>query len=156
MADPALYRAAIRTLLDEGYSISDVAEKTNTSESTVKRWKRAFAAGRNSVEDKPRSGKPPKVTHRVRRRILSACKGQTTDGKRKASTREIAKKVGLCKETVRTVLKSADLSFFRRPKVSKISEAGRRKRVAFAKKYLTADWRHTLTTDEKDIELALA
>jgi hypothetical protein len=73
-------------------------------------------------------------------------------GKRKRSIRKVAKDAGVCKETVRKKLHAAGLSPFRPPTLSKISEAGKIKRVKFAKDYLSADWNLVLMTDEKDFE----
>ena len=65
-------------MLRLGHSIGDIAYETKASPETVKRWKRRFAAD-GTEADRPRAGRPKKVTDASKDAILEA------RGKRKHS-----------------------------------------------------------------------
>lgn len=92
-----------------------------------------------------------KVTSTMRRNILKA------RGERGQSTRKLGKKYGVDQATVSKVLKSAHLKPCHhpnpRPTQSRVTDAGRKKRVAFAKKHKDDRWDITLMTDECDFDL---
>ena len=145
-------RLDIRTMLRLGHSIEEIMWETKAGRRTVLRWKKRFAT--DEVEaDKPRTGRPKKVTASAKAAILKA------RGKRKQSTRKISKKkpggVSLSPTTVRRVLHGAGLKPYKRRRVQRISDAGKRKRVVFAEENLTRDWTKVLMTDEVDIDIEL-
>jgi hypothetical protein len=119
----------------------------------VKRWKRKFKTGDRGVEDQDRSGRPHTLSGRQEKKLVSRCRG-----KRKRSSRVVAEELTdegspVSHVTVQRVLKDSSLKPFRRRKVLKISEPGKRKRVEFAKAELGRDWATVLMTDEADFPI---
>ena len=139
-------RLQIRGLLQAGCSVRATAEKVGCDPTTVQVWKKRFRNA-ETEEDRPRAGRPVKVTPAKKRAIVG------TQNQRGKSTRKLAKKHGVSKNTVHRVLTDAGLKPFRQQKVQKISEAGKRKRVEFAKANKKARWDLTLMTDESEVDL---
>jgi transposase len=72
----SLTRARILLMADEGYSNKEIAEILKTTRPTVNRIrKRYFQEGLDSaINDKPRSGAPPKIDGRIEAQVtLLAC-----------------------------------------------------------------------------------
>lgn len=111
-------------------------------------WKRWLDLG--TIDDRKRTGRPPKFNTKDRRTIVASAKG-----KRMRSTRSVARRFNhhrgkdISHETVRKILKESGLKPHRHQKVPKLSEKQKKSRLAFAKKYSKHDWSKTLFTDEK-------
>ena len=114
-------------MLAQGQNCRDVAKILGISDDTVTNWKRRWIrAGMSSLEDKPRSGRPPKVTPRYLRLMSQAVdRGPRTYGylfsvwsaARLAAHLALKTGISLQPNQLRQHLKSQNF-VFRRPKHS--------------------------------------
>jgi len=103
-------RAKIVLLLAEGWSYPNVVDKLDTSMSTVGKWKRRFLeAGIDGLEtERPGQG-PPKLTPKLRARILDVTRRKPRDGSTHWSCRKLAEQLGISKTMVHRVWREAGL-----------------------------------------------
>lgn len=101
------YRAVIKFFTLEGKSATAIHKRLvkcwgdrAPSTTTVERWVRLFKRGRTSLDDDPKVGRPKSATDGETIRKLLEC--VNTD--RRLKLREIAKVIGISKDSVRTVL----------------------------------------------------
>ena len=74
-ASGPITRAKILLDLDEGYSISQVAQRQRVGHATVSRWKaRYLSEGIDSLADRPRSGRPSVIEPSTIERVLTLTK----------------------------------------------------------------------------------
>lgn len=103
-------RAKIVLLLSEGWSYSRIADKLDTTSRTVGKWKRRFLeAGLDGLETERPGQKPPKLTARLRARILNATRRKPRDGSTHWSCRKLAATLGVSKTMVHRVWQEAGL-----------------------------------------------
>ena len=140
-------RWSVITHRREGKTKAEIVRITGFTKPFVSRWANAADEGRDA-EDKPRLGRPPKVTAAVRRQIKRMVKD-----KERASIRKVAAAAGLSKETVRMVNKQHGLHPYHKRKRPHLTDDQRRRRLGFARKYSKHDWRATLMTDERIFNL---
>ncbi|HJN16907.1 MAG TPA: IS630 family transposase, partial [Armatimonadota bacterium] len=96
--------------LAEGLSYRTVADKLDMSRPTVAKWKRRFLADGLEGLDTHRPGRPaPKLTARMRARILKATGRKRDDGSTQWSCRKLARALGLSKDLVHRVWREANL-----------------------------------------------
>lgn len=99
--------------------------------------------------NKPGQGRPTSVTPAIQKRIKEAI--QT---RKHGSSRKTARLVGLSKDTVRNVAKSAGLNPYRKPKRQPLSEKNKKDRMKFAKNHKgKTDWGKVIFSDEHSFEL---
>jgi transposase len=59
------------TLVQEGYSLNETGRRIGCNASSVKRWRDAFRrGGRDALKPRPTPGRPPRLTHKQRARLL--------------------------------------------------------------------------------------
>jgi transposase len=103
-------RAKIVLLLADGWSYSDIVAKLDTSTSTIGKWKRRFlGAGLEGLETERPGQTPPKLTPKLRARILNATRRKPRDGSTHWSTRKLADQLGVSKTMVHRVWQEAGL-----------------------------------------------
>lgn len=103
-------RAKIVLLLAHGWSYGDIVDKLDTSMSTVGKWKRRFLAdGLDGSETERPGQKPPKLTPKLRARILTATRRKPHDGSTHWSCRKLGDKLGVSKTMVHRVWQEAGL-----------------------------------------------
>ena len=103
-------RAKIVLLLADGWSYGDIVDKLGTSTSTVGKWKGRFlAAGLDGLETQRPGQKPPKLTSKLRAKILNATRRKPRDGSTHWSTRKLAEHLGVSKTMVHRVWQEAGL-----------------------------------------------
>ena len=103
-------RAKIVLLLADGCSYSDIVAKLDISTSTVGKWKRRFLrAGLGGLETERPGQTPPKLTPKLRARILNATRRKPRDGSTHWSTRKLADQLGVSKTMVHRVWQEAGL-----------------------------------------------
>ena len=106
-------RAKILLLADAGKKDQEIADALKTSLATVVRIRTRFVKEglSGSLEDKPRSGKPPKLNSKLTKQIISLSRSKPPTGKSRWSLRLLAEKaieMGLVDtishETIREIL----------------------------------------------------
>ncbi len=104
-------RAKIVLGCAEGKPNTAIAEELRCSPATVSKWRQRFATGRVGVlVDAPRSGRPPSVTiDQVEDVLIKTLEKPPSEEATHYSTRELAKVVGVGRETVRRVWKAFGL-----------------------------------------------
>lgn len=96
-----LLRFSLKKDTTEIYNdLTEVAGSSAPSDRTVRRWIEEFRAGRRSVEDMPRSGRPSSAI--TEETVLNVEKLVTRDPN--ASIDEIAQEVGISHGSVHTIL----------------------------------------------------
>ena len=134
-------RAYIKTRSKLGCSLKKLMTEISTafgpscvSYDTVRRWKKKFESGVESIKNAPKSGRPKSAS---RKEIVSKIK-EIIEGDARFTVRDIARKVGISLSTVHLILK-------KHLKVRKISarwvphlltDEQKRQRVKVAKKLL--------------------
>ena len=103
-------RAKIVLLLADDWSYPSVAEKLDTAVRTVGKWKRRFLEdGLDGLETERPGQAPPKLTTKLRARILNATRRKPRDGSTHWSCRKLAAKLGVSKTMVHRVWQEAGL-----------------------------------------------
>ena len=101
-----------------------------------------------TLRDRPRSGRPPKMTPHGKRRAMTLLKRRKTGSLRKTASRLRTEGVDVHFTTVGRHVRSSLV--FRVPRrVPIISKKNQGRRMAFAKSHSRNKWRTTLFTDEK-------
>jgi transposase len=103
-------RAKILLLSSEGWSHAAIADKLDIATRTVWRWKRRFLeAGLDGLETERPGQAPPKLTPKLRARILNATRRKPRDGSTHWSCRKLADHLGVSKTMVHRVWQEAGL-----------------------------------------------
>ena len=103
-------RAKIVLLLGDGWSYAPIADKLDTTTRTVGKWKRRFLeAGLDGLETERPGQAPPKLTAKLRARILNATRRKPRDGSTHWSCRKLANQLGVSKTMVHRVWQEAGL-----------------------------------------------
>lgn len=149
-------RVQIVTLRNEGFSVKEISERTNSDRRTIQRiCKRVNQT--NSFKDKPRSGRPQILGEREKRIVTRTLK--KSDSKNAESVRKIVKAengIDVSRDTIARVLKEA--GFVARIKIKKPSLNDRQKkaRLAWARdhsKWTSDDWKKVIWSDESKFQL---
>jgi transposase len=150
MKRPVADRWAVITHRRSGKTFAEIERVTGFSHGFVRAWAIAADDGRGA-DDKGRSGRPPKVTAEVRKKIVKNIKG-----KERRSTRVVARTTGVSRRTVARVAKSAGLRPYHKRKRPLLTEDHKKRRRNFARKFAKHDWRATMLSDEKIFPLVPA
>ena len=103
-------RARIVLAAAEGANDVAVAKKLDIDRGTVGRWRRRFLKNRlDGLYDEPRPGAPRTITDDKVEEIVVATLESTPKGATHWSTRELAKRAGVSRETVRRVWRAFGL-----------------------------------------------
>ena len=103
-------RAKMILLLAEGFSYGAIVDKLDASTSNIGKWKRRFlASGVDGLETERPGQQPPKLTPKLRARILDATRRKPRDGSTHWSTRKLAKQLSVSKSMVHRVWQEAGL-----------------------------------------------
>jgi transposase len=97
-------RARIILACAEGKSNKDVAEQERTKNATVGKWRQRYVdSGLDGLMDEPRPGAPRTISDKQVEKIVTETLEAKPAGMTHWSTREMAKKMGVSRETVRRV-----------------------------------------------------
>jgi len=147
-------RLKVVRLSNQGHNDNTIARKLKVTPKFVRSTiRRLNAIG--SIKDRPRSGRPRKLTAADTKRLVNEVKGHERRSTRKvAATFKTSKSEKISREKVRLTLKKEKLVPHRRKKRPKLTPEQKKKRVAFAQKYRRRDWSKTAFWDEKLFELS--
>lgn len=96
---------------DTGLTNNEIAEKLDCSPATVSKWRRRFVSGRlQGLADLPRSGAPRTITDDVVEAVIVDTLETTPGEDTHWSTRGMAKKHGISRETVGRIWRAFGLT----------------------------------------------
>jgi transposase/transcriptional regulator with XRE-family HTH domain len=97
-------RARAVLLMADGVSGTEVAQKIGYTVVQVSRIRRRFAeAGLDGLKERPRSGRPPRITERKRAQVVALTLKAPDAGTTHWSTRDLAKRTGVSHTTVHRI-----------------------------------------------------
>jgi transposase len=147
-------RAEVWTWYKAGKTYSEIGRRTDLTKSTVagiiQREKKK--TGQDRFSSAPRSGRPPKVTPKAKRRLLRAASKDTRATLAALSTPSKSGKQ-LSKITVRKVLKQHGKARRRARRKLYLSKVHKRRRVRFGKTEKRRNWRRVCWSDEATFEI---
>jgi transposase len=153
ISDRQKKRLRIQKLLELGWNIQEIAEEEECDRNTVSRWKRRFEQG-ESEQDRNRTGRPSKLSPTLRKQVMNHVRGKTHRSTRKtAKWLATEKGVAISNFTVHRILHQEGCHPRHRNRQQKLTDAHKKKRVAFAKKFKEHNWNSTLMTDEAEFRL---
>ena len=142
-------KGIIEGMYRSGSTPTEISNYLGYSVQTIRRWIRRYEAS-NNMERQEGSGRPRITDERTDRHILLVAKAN-----RFMHANEIRSAVGcplLSDDTIiRRIKESGEFGFYRTVKKCYVSETNRKKRIAFAKKYIDKPvdfWRRVVFTDE--------
>jgi transposase len=149
-------RVQVLTLKNQGVSNQDIAVTTGLS---VRGIQKIFKTVKqtNSFKDRPRKGRPQKLTDRNKRaitRMLKKKEATTATALSKALKR--SQEIQVSRFTVARALKSLGYACRIKKKKPKLTEKHKKARLAFAKKYeswTADDWKNVIWSDESKFNL---
>jgi transposase len=149
-------RAAVRTLTDEGKTVTQIVKKLGRSRHFVETWQKRTAKKPLNIEDGPRSGRPTKVTKNV-----SLYLKRNMFGKPRASPRLMSQNLSslgknISSSTISRFAKRTGWKPYKLSSTSALTKKNKIHRVQYASKYLDLkvnDWKNWLFTDEKTFVL---
>lgn len=144
-------KVKVWTLREQLFSWGDIAKATNRSKSTVRGIYRRVK-NNGGFKDKPRSGRPLKLTDRDRRvivGILNKSKKKSSEVVRKQAA--VDHNIDVSTSTIRRSLKKSGYVARVKKKKPLLTIENKRKRLAWAKEHRTwtvDDWRNVVWSDE--------
>jgi transposase len=147
-------RLKVIRLHGEGHSQGAIQRKLGVSPKFIKNTLNRFNET-GGVKDRPRSGRPQRLSSEDKKRLVKAVKGRERQSLRKtAATFKTVKSGRVGKSTVENVLKTEGLIPHRKKKRPKLTATQKAKRVEFATEFRRKDWANTAFWDEKLFELS--
>lgn len=139
-----------------GKSYSEIAKIINRSKSTVQKVINHFKI-ENIIENKPRTGRPPKLNNREERKIEAIIKKDPFTSAPKTAT-ELKESFGknVSADTVRRCIKKAGYNARTARKKPHVSETNRKKRTDFATEYKNKTnefWEKVIFSDESKFNI---
>jgi transposase len=144
-------RIQVWTLKQAGFSNKIITERTGFPRRSIQKICKTVRET-NSFKDRPRKGRPPKMTEREKRKAVLLLK------QKKATTATAIQKelaanydVSVCSKTVSRVLKEFGFVARIKKKKPKLTTAHKKARLAWAKKYenwSVEEWKKVVWSDE--------
>ena len=102
-------RARMILILAAGRSYVDIRERLQTTAPTISRWKKRFLEGRigGLMETRHPGQKPTVITPKLQARVLEATRRKPKDGSTHWSVRKLARELGIGKDTVHRIWRTA-------------------------------------------------
>src|SRR5579859_795006 len=102
-------RARMILMLAAGRSYVDIRERLQTTAPTISRWKKRFLEGRigGLMETRHPGQKPTVITPKLQARVLEATRRKPKDGSTHWSVRKLARELGIGKDTVHRIWRTA-------------------------------------------------
>lgn len=149
-------RAQVFALKNQGVSNQDIAAETGLSVSGIQKINRTVKQT-NSFKDRPRSGRPPKLSDRNNRTIVRMLKKKETQTATSISKAlKTSHNIQVSRKTVARSLKLSGYACRIKKKKPKLTDKHKKARLAFAKKYeswTSDDWRKVVWSDESKFNL---
>lgn len=106
-----VFRARLILMLAEGRSYAEIRDRLKTTAPTISLWKKRFLEYRVAglAEERHPGQKPSVITPQLQAKVLAATKRPPKDGSTHWSCRKLAKVLGVSKDTVHRIWRTAGL-----------------------------------------------
>jgi transposase len=106
-----VFRARLILMLADGRSYSEVQQRLNTTAPTISRWRKRFLEQRMDglVQERHPGQKPSVITPQLEAKVLAATRRKPSDGSTHWSCRKLAKHLGISKDVVHRIWRTAGL-----------------------------------------------
>src|SRR6184192_924932 len=106
-----VFRARLILMLAEGRSYSEVQERLNTTAPTISKWRKRFLERRidGLLQERHPGQKPSVITPQLQAKVLAATRRKPSDGSTHWSCRKLAKQLGISKDVVHRIWRTAGL-----------------------------------------------
>ena len=152
-------RAQVVALKQQGILNNDIAVATGLTVRGIQKIN-CTVKHTHSFKDRPRSGRPEKLTDRNKRTLAKMVKKKETSNASAISRAlKTTHSIAVSPDTVRRSLKSLGYACRIKKKKPKLTEKHKKARLAFAKKYeswTTDDWMKVIWSDESKFNLLIS
>lgn len=149
-------RAQVVVLKEQGIANKEIAAATGLSVRAIQ-YINKNVKHTHSFKDRPRSGRPPKLTDRNKRTIARMVKKKETSTATAISKAlKSSHQITVSPDTVKRSLKSFGYACRIKKKKPRLTEKHKKARLAFAKKYeswTSDDWKNVIWSDESKFNL---
>ena|SRR5688572_1917611 len=149
-------RAQVIALKQRGISNAEIATSTGLSVRGIQKINSTVKVT-HSFKDRPRTGRPPKLTDRNCRSIgRMVKKKETSTATAITKALKTSHNINVSRQTVSRSLKSMGYACRIKKKKPKLTERHKKARLAFAKKYeswTSDDWKRVVWSDESKFNL---
>lgn len=106
-----VFGARLILMLADGCSYMEVQERLHTTAPTISKWRKRFLDGRidGLLQERHPGQKPSVVTPRLQAKVLAATRRKPSDGSTHWSCRKLAKELGITKDVVHRIWRTAGL-----------------------------------------------
>jgi transposase len=106
-----VFRARVILMLAEGRSYSEIQERLKTTAPTISKWRKRFLEERvdGLMQERHPGQKPTVITPQLQAKVLSATRRKPSDGSTHWSCRKLAKHLGISKDVVHRIWRTAGL-----------------------------------------------
>jgi transposase len=149
-------RAQVVVLKEQGIANKEIVAATGLSVRAIQ-YINKNVKQTHSFKDRPRSGRPPKLTDRNKRTIARMVKKKETSTATAISKAlKSSHQITVSPDTVKRSLKSFGYACRIKKKKPRLTEKHKKARLAFAKKYeswTSDDWKNVIWSDESKFNL---
>jgi transposase len=106
-----VFRARVILMLAEGRSYAEVQKRLNTTAPTISKWRKRFLQQRMDglLQERHPGQKPSVITPQLQAKVLAATRRKPRDGSSHWSCRKLAKQLGISKDVVHRIWRTAGL-----------------------------------------------
>jgi len=106
-----VFRARLILMLAEGLSYTEIQERLDTTPPTISKWRKRFLEQRidGLMQERHPGQKPRVITPQLQAKVLAATRRKPSDGSTHWSCRKLAKELGISKDVVHRIWRTAGL-----------------------------------------------
>ena len=106
-----VFRARLILMLANGRSYTEVQKRLNTTAPTISKWRKRFLEQRSDglMQERHPGQKPSVITPKLQAKVLAATRRKPSDGSTHWSCRKLAKELGISKDVVHRIWRTAGL-----------------------------------------------
>lgn len=106
-----VFRARLILMLADGRSYVEIQQRLDTTAPTISKWRKRFLERRieGLLQERHPGQKPSVITARLQARVLAATRHRPSDGSTHWSCRKLAKALGISKDVVHRIWRTAGL-----------------------------------------------
>ena len=106
-----VFRARLILMVADGRSYTEVQKRLNTTAPTISKWRKRFLEQRldGLLQERHPGQKPSVITPQLQAKVLAATRRKPSDGSTHWSCRKLAKELGISKDVVHRIWRTAGL-----------------------------------------------